>query len=422
MQKVENPFVLRLFESKKEIFLFFAFALLVFSYNLYHKHTQYESLTQKKFQYLSAKVLSHYQKIGKNGKSYHVLKIRSDDGYTFYTTNREDIKDLNGREISVGIITDKVDFKSFLGGFYAPSFDIRLYASAQELSSSLQEKIINQHHDSSMKELFSALFLAIPISKELREKISNWGISHLIAISGYHLGVLFAIGYFLLNFPYAFLQARYFPYRNRRFDLTVMMLLVLTGYLLLLGVVPSVIRAFVMLIIGFWLFHRNFKIISFEVLAVTVVLILAMLPEFLFSIGFWFSVSGVFFIYLFLYHFGYLKNWQIFILLNFWVYIAMIPITHVIFPKFTMLHLLSPFMTMLFSLFYPLEMLLHLIGQGSLLDTMVQHMLDVTPKIYDFTIPLWGLGLYLLFSLLAIFEKRLIIVMGLLQLGFLFFV
>jgi competence protein ComEC len=270
-----------------------------------------------------------------------------------------------------------------------------------------------------MKELFSALFLAEPISKSLRTDVSNLGISHLIAISGFHLGVLFTILYFLFRTIYIYFQDRYFPYRNIKFDLTILILVLLFGYMSLIGYVPSVVRSFVMMALGFFLFHRSFKIISFEVLYVTILFILAIIPEFLFSIGFWFSISGVFYIYLFLHHFSYLKNWQIFLLLNFWVYIAMIPIVHFIFPNFSLYQLFSPFLTMVFSIFYPLEMLLHILQIGDLLDSMVLKLFSFKAEIYKFQTPLWFLGTYLLVSILAIFHKSTVFI--LLGLNLLFF-
>lgn len=400
--------MLDLFENKKEILLFLLFTALLYCFNLYKDYTHYKALTASKFYTTKATLLKQYQKVSKTGRMYHVLKVKTDDGYTFYTTNYEDLKDINGRDVSIGIITNQITFKAFLQGFYAPSFDIRLEEHKQTIKASLNTFIIGQHENAKMKELFSALFLATPISKLLRSDVSFLGISHLIAISGFHLGILFGIFYFLFYKVYHLFQDRYFPYRNSRFDLTIVVLILLFGYMMLLGYVPSVVRSFVMLLFGFLLFHRSIKIISFEVLFVTVLTILALIPQFLFSIGFWFSVSGVFYIYLFLHHFSHLKNWQIFLLLNFWVYIAMIPIVHSIFPDFSLFQLFSPFLTMLFSLFYPLEMFLHLIGQGGLLDENILELFAIKGKIYKIITPQWFLAGYLLISFAAIFHRSFI--------------
>jgi competence protein ComEC len=416
----ENPLELNLFESKKEIVIFTLLMISLFSFNIYQKYKLFTEVTASKFYTTQATIDKQYQKIKKSGKKYHVLKIKSDEGYSFYTTNYGDLKDISGRKVSIGFITDKIDFKSFVAGFYAPSYNIRLDEKEYSFKENIASFIESQHNSVKMKELFSALFLAKPISKSLRADVSSLGISHLIAISGFHLGVLFTILYFLFRYIYIYFQDRYFPYRNIKFDLTILILILLFGYMSLIGYVPSVVRSFVMMGLGFFLYHRSFKIISFEVLYVTILSILAIIPEFLFSIGFWFSISGVFYIYLFLHHFSHLKNWQIFLLLNFWVYIAMVPIVHFIFPDFSLYQLYSPFLTMVFSLFYPVEMLFHLLGIGDLLDGMVLKLFSFKAEIYKLHTPIWFLGFYLFVSIIAIFHKSAIF--SILILNLLFFV
>ncbi len=382
--------------------------LIIFSFNIYQKYQDFLDITASKFYTTDAKVLKQYQKVSKNGKTYHVLKIKSDDGYSFFTTNYEDLKDINGRDISIGFITDKIDFKSFLSGFYAPSYDIRVYQKEDSFKDSIREFISSQHEDQKMKELFLALFLADPISKDLRFDVSYLGLSHLIAISGFHLGFLFGVLFFLFRYIYIYFQNQYFPYRDVKFDLTVLILVLLSIYMALIDYPPSVVRAFVMMVFGFFLYHRSFKIVSFEVLFVSILAILAAIPEFMFSIGFWFSVSGVFYIYIFLKYFSHLKNWQIFLLLNFWVYIAMIPIVHYIFTIFSFYQLLSPFLTMLFSIFYPVEIFLHIINFGYLLDSLVLKLFSIKGEIYELKTPFWFLLVYIFLSIASIFQKSFI--------------
>lgn len=347
-------------------------------------------------------MLNQYQKRNKNGKIYHVLKLKSIQGYQFITSTYEDIKDLKFRKISVGLITKNISFLDFLKGFYAPTYDMRLLKYEDSLKLKLLHFIKNQHNSPYMQELFSALFLATPISKSLRENVSALGLSHLIAISGFHLGILFTLFYFLFNKIYKFFQVRFFPYRNRKFDLTLIVLAILFSYLYMLDFIPSILRAFVMLSYGFFLYHRSVNIFSFEVLFVTVLTILALFPTYLFSIGFWFSVSGVFYIYLFLHFFKNLKNWQIFVLLNFWVYLAMIIIVHYFFPIFSLHQLYSPIISMLFSIFYPLELFLHIIGFGWVLDDWLERFLLMDIKTFEFKTPLWMLIVYIFISFVPI--------------------
>ena len=394
----------KLFEGKRDYFIFFALLSLIFLVNLTLKYNTYKNLTSKPVNTIYTTVINQYQKT-KHDKNYTVLKLRSDDGYIFYTTSKEDLKNLMYDRLRLKIVTKKIEFLDLFKGFYAPTFYLEVMQKDK-----LKEKILNfitsQHKDNLTKELFSALFLAKPISKELRKKVSNLGISHLIAISGFHLGVLFFILYTLLKYPYRFFQDRFFPYRNRRFDLTVFIIAILFFYLYLLGFIPSLVRSYVMLIVGFVLYDRFVKIVSFEVLAVAILLILAFIPSFFFSIGFWFSVSGVFFIYLFLNYFSHLKEWQTLLFLNLWVYIMMLPIIHYIFPKFTFLQLLSPLLSIAFILFYPLELFLHLVGMGGVLDEWILKLFDLKSNSYFISTPLWFLLGFLLLSLFFALKKE----------------
>jgi len=401
-----KDFELNLFNSKKEITIFLFFAIFIFSISLFIKYSQYQEVSKNKFLHLDATVINQYTKFSKKGKPYHVLKLKSDNGYQFITTNYGDLKDLKNRYVRVGIITDKISSLNFLKGFYAPSYNLELMDYEESIREKIFDFISYQHESFLAKELFLAIFMAEPISKELREKVSMWGISHLIAISGYHLSFLFLILYFIFSKIYLFFQDRYFPYRNSKFDLSIFIFILLLGYLYLLDFTPSLIRSFVMLSFGFLLFHRNIKIVSFEVLFVSVVLILSIKPEFLFSIGFWFSVSGIFYIYLFLRYFSHLPSWAIFILINFWVYLLMLPIIHYIFPSFSFYQLFSPFISMLFAIFYPLEIVLHLLGFGGLLDNLLENFFGMEGEIYMIQTPLWFLIIYLFLSLFAIFEYR----------------
>ena len=395
-----------LFARRREILYFVLAMAVLFGLHLGWRYHSYRAFTQHKFHHIDATVLNHYQKRKPSGKRYQVLKLKSDDGAVFYTTNYEDLIDLRGRRIQLGVITDRVTFPDYLHTFYAPTYDLRIFERDEGIEERLHRWIVGQHESNTTKALFTALFLGEPIPRSLRLDVSKLGISHLIAISGFHLGVLFAIFYFLLRYPYRYLQDRYFPYRNIRFDLTMAILPLLFGYLWMLDFIPSLLRSFVMLAYSFYLMHRHFRILSFEVLSVTVAVILVLFPSFLFSIGFWFSVAGVFYIYLFLHHFSHWNRWVLMIGLNLWVFVLMIPIVHTFFGIFTWHQLYSPLLSMLFVLFYPLEIFLHLIGQGSLLDPWLLSLLHQKAQIYHFRTPLWYLILYILFSLAAIFDRR----------------
>ena len=170
-------------------------------------------------------------------------------------------------------------------------------------------------------------------------------------------------------------------------------------YLYFLGFIPSLVRSYVIMVLLFILYNRFVKILSFEVLFVTVILIISFIPNFIFSIGFWFSVSGVFYIYLFLIYFKHLKPWKLAIFLNLWVFVMMIPIVHLFFDKITWLQLLSPPLSIAFIVFYPLELFLHMIGYGGVLDSIVLALLEQNPMIYHVETPIWFFLLFVIGSL-----------------------
>ncbi len=397
-----NTFSLPLFKRKIEFFLFFAAVFLIFCLNIFSEYRKYEKFVSKRVYITDVLVLNQYKKRKK--KEYFVLKLKAKEGFVFYTTTYEDLKNLKNRKLKVKIITKNVSFFKFLKGFYAPVFDMRLYPKERNLKNILIDLISSSHKEKMTKELFLALFLGVPISKELRQKVQFLGISHLIAISGFHLGVLFFIFYNILQYPYKFFQTRYFPYRNRILDLTYFTILILFLYLLICFT-PSLLRAFVMFVFGFFLYTRAINILSFWSLFYSILLILALFPKFLFSIGFWFSVSGVFYIYLFLHHFKNMKNWQIFLFLNFFIFFAMMPIVHLFFGVFSYYQFLSPLLSMAFLIFYPVEIFLHLIGRGEILDFLIIKLFTLKGGVFYFKSSLTFVIFYIFLSILAVFRR-----------------
>jgi competence protein ComEC len=160
-----------------------------------------------------------------------------------------------------------------------------------------------------------------------------------------------------------------------------------------------------MMAFGFLLYVRHIKIFSFEVLAVVVLFLIAIDPSLLFSVGFWFSVSGIYYIYLFIHHFSDLNKWLILLLINIWVFVLMAPVVHFIFPNFTIYQLFSPILSLAFAIFYPVELVLHLVGYGGVFDGLLLKLFEIDPNFIEIKTPLWFLISYVVLSLLAILNK-----------------
>jgi len=393
--------------NKKHFFILTLFFSLVFCCNIFLKYQDYKELKKSNYQNATLQVITQYNKRTKRGKYYTLLKLQFNNGIKFFGISwHRNLQNLQNEIISCKINTKKLSFYKYLKGFFTSVYHIK---KVSKKSYFLKDKISNfisfQHKNNITKELFCALFLGQRISKVLRKKIQLLGVSHLVAISGFHLGVISFLIFLILTPIYKFFQDKFFPYRNRMLDLIILSSFCLFLYLYLVGFIPSLVRAFTMLIIGYIFYIRYIKILSFETLFLTIMILLAFYPFFLFSISFWFSVVGVFYIFLFLYYFKDLKPWKIFILINFWVYILMQPIVHYIFPTFALSQLLSPILSMIFVLFYPLELFLHIIKEGGLLDSMVLKLLDFHTIAVSAKTPLWFLLTYITTSLLSIYKK-----------------
>jgi competence protein ComEC len=410
---------LSLFSRKRELFALILFLSILFSFNIFLKYKQFQDFKSSKYFKTSAIVLSQYIKTTKKGKKYTVLKLKTDNSLKFYGISwQKNLKNMQSDRIKLKINTKKISFYRYLKGFFAPVYGMKIISPNAGLKQKISTIIQNEHKNRSIKELFSALFLGTSLQKNLRKKIQTLGISHLVAISGFHLGVLSAILFFILTPIYRFFQDKFFPYRNLRLDLMIVTLFLLFGYLYLVGFMPSLIRAYTMLVIIYILYIRHIEIISFQTLALTTVLLLSFFPNLLFSISFWFSISGVFYIFLFLRYFPFLKPWQIIILLNFWVYLMMQPIVHAIFGLFSLYQIYSPILSMLFIIFYPLELFLHIINHGDLLDGMILKLFSIKASIVQIKTPLWFLILFILFSLFSAYKKIFLYILVLLDILF----
>ena len=402
-----------LFGNSREIGFFIAICSLVLTLSAAFKFYEFKKFSERKYEILTAKLLQDYNKTNAKGSIYRVLKLQTND-FSFYTTLRNFELDLEvGGYVKISVIKNRLKFKDFLSGsFYLSNVGILplRYGFEDGFLGSFRdgayEFIAEQHESEKMAELFTALFLAAPVGKELRQDVNFYGVAHLIAISGYHLGLIFGALYFILRPIYRYFQARYFPYRNAKFDLSAAIFAVLFCYLALIGFVPSFLRAFLMSLLALFLLARNVRVVSFELLFVVICAAVALMPSLLFSVGFYFSCMGVFYIYLYLRHFGErFSNLTHAILLNFWVFSAMILPVVYFFPLVSLQQLAVLPLTPLFSLFYPISALLHAFGAGGVLDEYLLEFLSWRAKGVNLSVPFWLFLLYNVLSLASIKSK-----------------
>ncbi|WP_164967770.1 ComEC/Rec2 family competence protein [Halarcobacter bivalviorum] len=222
----------------------------------------------------------------------------------------------------------------------------------------------------------------------------------------------------LIYYPYSFFHQRYYPYRNKKADVLLLTIFILLYYLILTNLVASLFRAFIMFVLAFVYLRANIKVFSFQTLLITLLLIIAFFPKYLFSISLWFSIIGVFYIFLYIQYFKTLPKVFSIFLFNFWIFFVFNPIVHFFFPNTSYEQLLSPFLTIFFTIFYPFELLLHLFNFTTLLDKYIVIFLEYKISVYSFETSLSFFTLYILISLISIFNKRAFILLNFLLIIF----
>lgn len=415
---------LPLFRQKFEIAAVFIILSIILLINITFKYFDFLEFKSHTWATFRGNLVNIIPLTAKDGRSYKRLYIKNDDGITLTATYfaKDEFK-LNMR-VGFRVKTDEVDFLSFLKRrFYAQS--VLVWAnenSGVKLRDKIFTFIASQHEKNITKELFGALFLALPISKELRDEVQLLGAAHIIAISGFHLGIIFGFLYAVFGVPYRFLQNRYFPYRSARWDISLIVFLLLGGYLWLIDITPSFLRSYVMGVAGFLFLWRGINVINFETLFLCAAFLIALFPYLAFNVGFILSCFGVFFIFVYVRHFGdKFKIWQSAVILNFWLFFAMIPLAHYWFGVLSLAQFACVPLSLLFIIFYPVEAVLHVIGQGGIFDNFIINLLSFKAYSVDIKTPLWLFAVYIAFSLGAVHSRIFMLLLALLGGSFFLF-
>ncbi|GAA8399386.1 ComEC/Rec2 family competence protein [Helicobacter pylori] len=393
---------------------------LLLAINLYLEYLNHQKLDFSKPTSLNAQILLQYPKT-KDQKTYFVLKLQS-KGMIFYTTIKEPLKNLQYRHAQ---FFGKIKSCSFLESLKSCFFQTYSFSLTRKhnFKSHLRHFIDSAHSNALVGNLYRALFIGDNLNKDLRDRANALGINHLLAISGFHLGILSMSVYFLFSLFYTPLQKRYFPYRNAFYDIGVLVWVFLLGYLLLLDFLPSFFRAFLMGLLGFLACFFGVRILSFKLLILACCIAIALLPKLLFSVGFLLSVCGVWYIFLFLKHTQiFFKDSSFFkrsfqaIALSVLVFLNMLIVAHAFFPMFSPYQLFSIPLGLIFIVFFPLSLFLHAVGLGSLLDNILS--MPLTIPTISVSSPLWLLGAHLFLTVLSARFFKVYLSMNVLSMGF----
>ena len=381
-------------------FLIAVFVLImIFLVNLSIEYSKYLDLTYEEIFETKAEVINIYQKT-----NHDILRVKADN-FEFFTniSKEEGLKKTD--LLNITFISKNLSFLDYLKGFYATTLYFDFLPKEENFKDKIIKKIEQNHTEPLIKELFLAMFLATPISVELRNICTNYAITHLIALSGFHLVAITFLIYWSLYFPYSYFHTRFFPYRNKKYDLLMVSMLFLFYYLILTNIVPSLLRAFVMSVLGIFLLRSNIKIVSFETLFFASLISLSLFPNFLFSIGFWFSVIAVLYIFLFLKYFQNLNKYLQILFFNIWMFLVFNPIIHYFFPQTAYEQFISIILSIFFAPFFIFEVFAHIFDFAIFFDDYINTFLNYEIASFDFKTNLYFFLFYVFVSFLSIFYR-----------------
>jgi len=400
---LEKP---KLFPEKKT-FIWFSLALLVLiAIRLIFSYLEYQEFITKPFYYTEATVLTSYEK-SKNNKRYKVIKLRSNESFTFYTTTHRK-ENFNHKHLRLQLFPNKsIAFEDYLGTFYVKSKIKYQEKIPLTFKDTLLQKVAAQHEVSALKSFYNAIFFATPLDRKLREKISMLGVSHLVALSGFHLTILWGLVYGFLLLLYRPLQQKFFPYRHALFDVGLIAMMLLGSYLWFVDFPPSLVRSYAMVLFGWIVLLLGMELLSFTFLATILLLLVVLFPSLLVSLSFQLSAAGVFYIFLLLQYTKEMKAWIITLLIiPLGIFMLMLPVVHGTFAVTSTYQLASPILSILFIPFYPLSMLMHAIGVGGVFDSVLMWLFALPEESKESILPLWLVLFYLGLSIGAIWSKK----------------
>lgn len=384
--------------SSKELWLFVVVCFLFLCLNLGFYYQKYKDFKSDEIFFANAYVAAIYD-------DNKTVKFETDSFHFYSKADQKNLAYLD--EVTIEIETKNVDFVDYLHGFWAKSFMVeKQNQKSNSLLFELTEKIDKMHEDKNIASFFNALFFGTNLNKFVNTQSINFGILHLIALSGYHLSVIAAVVYFVVGFFYKFIHNKFFPFRNFKYDLLMISLVFVTFYVFLAGFIPSLVRSFAMYVFGVYLLRNNVKILSYNTLAIICIFLIAIFPKLLFAVGFWFSICGIFYIYLYLQYFSKLNKIVSFVFFNVWIFFAMNPIVHYFFDMTSLWQLSSPIFTMFFVVFFPLEIFLHIINFGDLFDFAINFVLQIETFQYPKSTNFEFFVLTIALSVGSIFSKK----------------
>ena len=164
-----------------------------------------------------------------------------------------------------------------------PSFS--LYSRIRRL----QEKLINdlnqQNISAESKQLLAALLLGAKksVTKPITSQFSRLGLSHILALSGLHISLLYGVCAYLVSFLF----------KHQPITQSLLLSLVILFYAVLTGLSPSVMRASLMFLLYAFTLLVDRRTSVYNIIFLSAFILLVFQPNLLYSVGFQLSYMAV---------------------------------------------------------------------------------------------------------------------------------
>ena len=193
---------------------------------------------------------------------------------------------------------DLFDSKQFWNrkGIYAilwmknkPRFISDPYFSLYSRIRRLQEKLINdlnqQNISAESKQLLAALLLGAKksVTKPIASQFSRLGLSHVLALSGLHISLLYGVCAFLVSLLF----------KHQPITQSLLLSLVILFYAVLTGLSPSVMRASLMFLLYAFTLLVDRRTSVYNVIFLSAFILLVFQPNLLYSVGFQLSYMAL---------------------------------------------------------------------------------------------------------------------------------
>ncbi|WP_022820255.1 ComEC/Rec2 family competence protein [Fusobacterium russii] len=229
----------------------------------------------------------------------------------------------------------------------------------------------------SLKNMNKALFLGEDsLSKKTKNKIRYLGLSHIFAMSGFHIALVFSIFYFICSKIF-----------EKKLIIEITSLFFLSIYYLGVKESPSFTRAYIMIVIyilGRLLYE---KINAVKTLVASAIISIFLKPNTIFSLSFQFSYLAMFAIVYFypLIKKINIKKWKIldYILFTLSIQIFLIPIQIFYFNTFPFLSILINILILPFASFYITVVYIHLFLENFYLSFILSPLVEWSYRIFE---------------------------------------